>query len=262
MKTLFRILGILLVSAVLFGCSNNNPSMDISTGDASSYEKSTNFLATTQTSETTQPETQIEPMVKPTYDEPDDLPTGLYHSVSGLPKIEDFSGTEYEDYSFQFCQVKSAIYRHDGIEENIDLNDPRLIRLINFLAYDKSERLYWERQGPVYVYEIDALMSSGKPMIEVEFYNNLDATTSDERCPEMILIGNYRILNFGTDYEWYDDGMVGLEYAVYESLAYEEFVNNGKEDLFKYFCSVTQVERWTNEDYYWLDMIKYAGFAE
>ncbi len=168
---------------------------------------------------------------------------------TGLPAMESFSDTEYEDYQYHFRPVQKAVYKHDGIEETIAADDPRLIRLLNFLAYSENQMLSIWRQGYVEEAEIHTYLASDAPMLDVTFVMKGE--------PKRDTLGDTpRILVCGDSYLLFEDPKIA---------------NNGYTGLFaeRYWPYASIIE-WTSktgnvslEDWgtgYWIDILEYAGF--
>lgn len=170
---------------------------------------------------------------------------------TGLPAVESFSDTEYEDYQYHFRPVQKAVYKHDGIEETIAADDPRLIRLLNFLAYSENQMLSIWLQGCVEEAEINTYLASDAPMLDVAFVM--------EGEPKNDTLGDTpRILVCGDSYLLFiQDGIT----------------NNGEKGLVaeRYWPYASTIE-WTSETGnvslegwgtgYWMDILEYAGFQQ
>lgn len=187
----------------------------------------------------------------------DEIPDGLQFYVENLPAITDFSGAEYGDYKYHFPPVTEAVFYHDGMEESIAPNDPRLIRLLNFFAYSESEMCSAWRQGFVYNDEIEQNLSVDVPMLEVSFDNT--------GCPDSSAISDaYRIMICGNEYLIFlepgtysseiEEGQLALEHFPYMSLILE-MCDEGKLDESAY-----RSNGWGKEN--WIDLLVYAGFGQ
>lgn len=187
---------------------------------------------------------------------PEELPEGLYYYVPSLPKIEDFSGTEYEDYEYPFASVESAVLKHNGTETEISPDDPRIIRLLNFIMYGEQDgQTHW-RQGYVFEDEINEYISSNAPMLVVNF-NNTPSNNVVEATPKIIISGNqYFIFKDEDSLNFFGEKVIAEQLFAYEGL----FQKEAEQPIVDKLEKISWEEQWSNPDYYWLDLIEYAGF--
>ncbi len=187
---------------------------------------------------------------------PEELPEGLYYYVPSLPKIEDFSGTEYEDYEYHFSPAKSAELICGDKTTEISPDDPRLIRLLNFLIFGVQEHYTYWRQGYVLEDEINDYLASPSPMLKVYF----DTTESNPEWrdnPEIIISGNTYLLMLSTeDAEYHGERIMAEQHFAYQEFMFEEADPSLKHKL----DESSLLEQWSNPELYWLDLIEYAGF--
>lgn len=175
------------------------------------------------------------------------LPVGLNYDIEGLPSIDEFSGTEYEDYKNQFPPVESAQLIKDGEVTVIEPDDPRLIRLLNFLACSDMRRVTVWRQGYVEKDEIDRNLACDAPMLVVNFgYKERINNYTQENTPQIIVCRDcYLIVVNHDNIDWAEEGEVCAEclwpYA----------------SLFGDFSSMIS-DSWGEEC--WIDILEYAGF--
>ena len=176
---------------------------------------------------------------------------GLNVHVPGLPEIEAFSNSEYEDYYMQYPPVKNAILRCGSEETPIAADDPRLIRLLNFLLYSESNWLTTTQQSYVLTEEINSLLQSDVPMLDITFVHQYipNHMQISPYLPRMIICGD-SYLTFV-----YDDEIAParaerfLPYRVLIS----EAVRTGQAST-NYLIDTA----WDSEK--WIDLLKYAGF--
>lgn len=189
---------------------------------------------------------------------PDELPTGLYCSVPSLPKIEDCSGTECEDYKYRFSTVESAVLMHNGTETKISPDDPRLISLLNFIMLGEQEGYTYWRQGYVLEDEINEYLSSTAPMLVVTFDNTmLSSSATLSRTPKIIISGNqYLIFAHEDSAKYQGEKVMADQCFAYEGL----FQKEAEQSIVDKLSKISWIEGWANPDYYWLDLIRYAGF--
>ena len=135
----------------LCGCqqAENETSDSIESLDTEEKNESSKFLESIDTEEETLDPSLVERLLSPDYvkspyfdfDETDPSPTDAMISAT----IENIRSDRYESYpSLQTIPLSATLYK-DGEVISIDVDDPRLIRLINFfnnaLHYDKCHYL-------------------------------------------------------------------------------------------------------------------------
>lgn len=180
------------------------------------------------------------------------LPAGLLCAVDALPALEQFSATEYENYSTHFAPVLDAVYYHDGIQESVSATDPRLIRLLNFLAYSHNSGLDEWRRGLVEEDEINAYINSSFPMLEV----NLDSSSPGpgegihtETAKLLICGGQYLLF---TERSQKESILQAEQYFPYSALIWDLVMDGQLED------SMLDNGEWG--EVAWIDLLTYAGF--
>ena len=151
MKTLFACILALSLLLGLCGCqqAENETSDSIESLDTEEKNESSKFLESIDTEEETLDPSLVERLLSPDYvkspyfdfDETDPSPTDAMISAT----IENIRSDRYESYpSLQTIPLSATLYK-DGEVISIDVDDPRLIRLINFfnnaLHYDKCHYL-------------------------------------------------------------------------------------------------------------------------
>ncbi|MBR4308501.1 MAG: hypothetical protein IKT58_02785 [Oscillospiraceae bacterium] len=128
---------------------------------------------------------------------------GLPTSVAGLPVYSELSDTDYEFYDYQFSPVVSAVYRCGDTEMEIDRKDPRLLRLLNYLAY--SEHRFQSSWSSDYLSR-EALLeyyNGTEPMLEVVF-NNEGAPEWDKLASScrIVICGDSFLAFYGNWESW------------------------------------------------------------
>lgn len=182
------------------------------------------------------------------------LREGLYCNVPNVPRIEKFSGKAYEKYEYHFSPVESAVYVYNGTEIAIEADDPRLIRLLNFLAYSDEKDLSWWLQGYEYEDEINVFLASDVPRLEVNFIEEpLTFGSALEKTPKIIICGDTFLLYTR------EPGPDGTERAdrrwPYAEL-YMKWADKEKVDERNRLSS----KRWGTDC--WIDLLVYAGFTK
>ena len=211
-KKLIIGLCVLMVAVLMFGCNN--------------IANSGNFTETTIT-EVTSTETSME---------------------NTLPDIKIFSETEYENYKTHFSPVKSASYRCNGTVEEISADDPRLLRLLNFIAYSSENLMDVWRQGYVLEDEINGCLSTVYPMLEINFYNDNGRSGSViGDTPKIVVCGDSYLAFVDSKLE--NNGIEGVFAEQY--WPYGEFASNPDKTNFS-------TDGWGAKS--WLNILEYAGF--
>ena len=184
------------------------------------------------------------------------LPPGLYYEVEGLPEIDSFSGEKYEDHKWQFSPVISAVLKHNGKEENIDPNDPRLIKLLNFISYGYSELLSPWQQSHVKEDEIKQYLACKDPMLEVTFEGVRGSEPKPLYDTPRIVICGDSILAFvdtETPTSWYyGRGLLAERIWPYGSLILK-------------LCESHPYDALISDDWgtgYWIDLLEYSGIIK
>lgn len=168
-----------------------------------------------------------------------------------IPSIEAFSGTEYEDHRYHFPPVASAVFIHDGKGEPIAKDDPRLIRMLNFLTYSKEIRVDWWRQGYVLDDEIKECLASDYPMIDVRFNLENGADDSVLKTPRIIVCGHSYLILKTENHIGDKDDMLAEQYWPYADIISAKRAEGLIEyDSYSY--------GWGRDD--WLNIPKHAGF--
>ena len=178
---------------------------------------------------------------------------GLRYEVDGVPKAEAFSDSAYEDYEHHFLPVSSAVYHHDGVDEEITPHDPRLIRLLNFLAYSEEIHASSIRQGYVEGDEIHDYLTTDARMLEINF--DYDGTSSS-------FLSTYKILICGSTYLMFidtqksswalGDGDFAEQRYPYDELLCEQVMSGALPE------DVLYEKTWDGTN--WLDILTYCGF--
>lgn len=179
-----------------------------------------------------------------------DLPQGLIIDIPEIPSIDIFSNEEYQ-FECSFADVDAALYRENGEEIEIAKDDPRIIRLLNFVIYSKESGLSTLQQGYLKQDTIDKFLSCNYPMLEIIFSTEESAEKNSHPLPQKIVV-------CGDSYLLYVDSYVSASNIVVERWwPYGELVHSriyeGTLD-----SSVISFDGWGNE--YWLDILVYCGF--
>ena len=195
---------------------------------------------------------------EPLEDLPLELPDDFYESIS-LPKIEDFSGTEYEDYEYTFGPVESAVLKHNETEIEISPDDPRLIRLINFLMYSNHASYSTWLHG----YEEDQAireeyLSTDEPMLVV----NLNSAEIDDKLTfgniyQLVISSNSYLLMIDYDpdnYSWANGGLLAYQITPYTQL----LLDNADQSMLE---KISLYPSWDDHEYCWLKLLEYAGLV-
>lgn len=162
---------------------------------------------------------------------------------------EDILNFPYTNYEMHFAPIESAVLYIDDAVMQVALDDPRLIRVLNFLAYSEVlDQSAW-LQGYVYQDQIHQLYDSGETMLEISF-------TVDGKNDNNILKDTPRILISGDSYILFVDpqiaanGIVG-EYAD-RCWPYANIAPSLTSECLSY-------DGWGSG--YWIDILKHCGFG-
>lgn len=151
-------------------------------------------------------------------------------------------------YQACFAPVEGAVLYVDGVPQKINVDDPRLIRVLNFLAHAKETMQYSWTQGFVYEEEINQYYSSDATMLEVTFAVDAVSDQSIHRDTPKILISGDTYILF-VDSKTMNNGIEEIHaerHWPYEELA-PEGATQSNTDL-----------SWGGD--YWLDILEYCGF--
>ena len=165
----------------------------------------------------------------------------------GLPKLESFSDEQYEEYALVFPPVVSATYRCGGQETEIEVNDPRVVRLLNFIAYSWERELTYYRHGYVENDELMQILNKDIPMLKIVFDN--EPFQSEEDCvanvPEILILEDIFLLYPYHDYENNPEESWAEEYYPYGALVVDAYMEG----------SVDSIEQG-------FSILEYTGFIE
>ena len=177
--------------------------------------------------------------------------SGLLVQIPDLPKIEDFSGVSYEEFSTMYPPVESAVLRFGGDETPIAADDPRLIRLLNFLLYSESNWLTSTQQSYVPAEDIHALLQNDVPVLDITFVHQYISNHMQisPYLPRMIICGD-SYLTFVYDED--NTSAQAERFWPYRTLI-SDAVRAGQASI-DYLTDVA----WDSEK--WIDLLKYAGF--
>ena len=152
-----------------------------------------------------------------------------------------------DGYSQWFSPVESAVLYVNGTQQQIAADDPRLIRLLDFLAYSADSRMGTLTQGVFSQSEMDQYDFQNAPVLEVTFAADAADKTGYRNSPRILVSGDTYFLYMNP--ETYGGG--GLELCAERHWPYSKLAPEGAE----------------RSDYdlslggdYWLDILKYCGF--
>ena len=127
------------------------------------------------------------------------------------------------------CTVESAILYQNGTQHEISPDDPRLIFVINFLAYSGTTRQDSYTQGTIDEEKVARYYSSEVPMLEITF--TVDPNNTDyglRRVPKILVGGDSFLYMNSAD----SRAVVVWPYAVLrpENANYNDVLNGWEED--------------------------------
>ena len=185
-----------------------------------------------------------------------DSPQGLKYDVANFPAWEDFSDTRYESYADEFAEIETVIYKYNGTAKSIEANDPRVIRLLNFLAYSNKNMLSTWEQGYVSQERVEAYMGADSPMLEITFEKDETFDPDVYADLQKIVICGDSYLRFSkirADTESANDDM-----RVERYFPYGELIMSYSTEEHEY-KNLLSYDGWGSGD--WIDLPEYAGFS-
>ena len=174
---------------------------------------------------------------------------GLRYEVAGVPRIDSFSGEKMESED-PFPSVETAVYIDGSTEQRIEPNDPRLIRLLNFLLYSKDMGLSAWAQGYLDEQEISELQIPNFCRLEVTFSAPSTGASVNERT--------WKIIIFGDGYLQYSHGGPTPDWEAVEH--YCPYVSLVMDLVAKNELPKEAISTFGLGTDYWIDLVKYAGF--
>ena len=150
-------------------------------------------------------------------------------------------------YLQYFSPVKSAVLYVNGTQQQIAADDPRLIRLLDFLAYSADSRMGTLTQGVFSQSEMDQYDFQNAPVLEVTFAADAADKTGYRNSPRILVSGDTYFLYMNP--ETYGGG--GQELCAERHWPYSKLAPEGAERS-NYDLSL-------GGDY-WLDILKHCGF--
>lgn len=152
-----------------------------------------------------------------------------------------------DGYSQWFSPVESAVLYVNGTQQQIATDDPRLIRVLNFLAYSADSMLGFQTQGVVFQSEIEEYDFSGVPRLEVTFVAEAADKAGFRYSPRILICGDTYFLYMNP--ETYASG--DLELCAERHWPYSKLAPEG--------AKRSDYDLSLGGDY-WLDILKYCGF--
>ena len=169
----------------------------------------------------------------------------VVETTEPIPDIESFSGEHYENFEYQFSEVVSAYYVSDGNKTEINKDDPRIIRLLNFIAKSHNDLTeVYETRG-IDTELIQSLwLDDPSPMLEINFAGS-DNNNDD------LLRRTFQLLIRGS----------GVIYICHNGLT-ELYGESGiyGEQRWPYLDCVCDWSEYQNAEKPWLDLLAIAGF--
>ena len=77
-------------------------------------------------------------------------------------------GMKYEKIP-TYSEVECAYYYHDGQKDEVDINDPRLTRLLNLIVKSREDGTHAYQTGYIQKAEIQQCYGTSDTMVEVVF---------------------------------------------------------------------------------------------
>lgn len=145
----------------------------------------------------------------------------------------DIPETGYEDY---FSPVISAQLYVDGVAQPIEPDDPRVLRVLNFLGYAAETRQYIHTQGVLTEEEVNECYASGATMLEVTFAEDPEDLSDFHYSPKILVCGDSFLL-------FMKSGVTAERHRPFSQYLSEE---------------ARQYPSWGGDS--WIDILEYCGF--
>ena len=179
---------------------------------------------------------------------------GLNYEIENLPEFSELSGEGYEFYDYQFSPVASAVYRCGETELELDRKDPRLLRLLNFIAYSESRfKASWSSDY-LPEEELRSYYNSAEPMLEVVF-NNEGSPEWDKLASacRILICGDSFLAFYGNGEAWDINGTLYGK----RSHPYSELVSTQAPDQ---QGTLLSAQDWGTG--HWIDLLTFASIPE
>ena len=180
------------------------------------------------------------------------------NAMSVLPDINQFSSFGIAPSKYEFPPIQSAFFVHDGVKDSLELNDPRLYRLLNALSYSYEQNYTAWRQGYVKEDEFLEYLNAEKPYLDIYFLpdENPQNKTEFSQTPRAIISANRYLLLVDTEKSsWMPESSIyANEHFPFAKLLcsyYEMYYEEVRREVYG------DIE-WGNSK--WLDLLAYAGF--
>ena len=185
-------------------------------------------------------------------------------TVSNQPNIDavleiipsgDWLDTKYylEADKGSFSEVECAYYYHNGQKDEVEVDDPRLIRLLNLIVKSREDLTHAYQTGYIEKTEIQQCYGTNDTMVEIVFKKPYQHNTKGLLvCKDSYL----RLLDTESGrYPFVKNGeLLAERFWPYEALALEA-ISEGK---------IQEIDRkesatWGGEK--WFDIVAYCGFG-
>lgn len=176
----------------------------------------------------------------------DGLHPGLYIPVEGLPEIDEFPSSFFQERKAQFLDISSVRYIAEGSSLELPTDDSRVIRLLNFIGKSFEDGTYGMQFGYEEPNEIAGWYENTAPMLGITFRDNKETAdpTGFALCSALLIRGGtvLKVLNP----EYTNDSMThGVLLWPYNTLL--------GENSLQYLCYPEKEQ--------WIDLLVYAGFS-
>ena len=174
----------------------------------------------------------------------------VVETTEPIPDIESFSGEHYENFEYHFSEVVSAYYVSNGNKTEISKDDPRIIRLLNFIAKSHNDLTeVYETRG-IDTELIQSLwLDDPSPMLEINFVGSDDNNDNGLKSAFQLLIrgcGIIYIYHNGNKDLFGDSGLYGEQRWPYLGCVDSDNWNRCRHPK--------------NGEKPWLDLLEIAGF--
>ena len=119
----------------------------------------------------------------------------LSQCFSHIPVIESFSSTAYQYDSYGFGQIRSVRFLYDGKSENLSVDDPRVVRLLNAIDYSAMRGHTEIRLDSINEHEFKSCLEADTYLLDIEFESpDLPDALKSRRSVCRLIVSANRIL--------------------------------------------------------------------
>lgn len=174
-----------------------------------------------------------------------------------LPAIDSFPSLGYIQNDYMFPTIKSAKLIRNGVSEDLNPTDPRLIQLLNFFSYSYDQGYTAWLQGHIEEQEFRSYLDSECPMIDICFENISKDGNEFSSTPRAVICANcYLLLVDPSQSSWMqDDSIYANLHFPYQEVLYEYYGGDSSEAANEFLTDF----KWGDSKF--VDFLTYAGFS-